>query len=152
MKKRLFQLSLFIVLTGVLLSGVAVAVDYTTKRGKTTPKAEVTAQKQMPSTASSEKKTPRGQLPCSKEDMRAIRKFDRIAHRKAREHEELSEKSEKIKTVEDSMEFGREMNEILAFTRSAEYKAMVPIYKRCNREIPVFRPERQFWIPNNYKN
>ncbi len=122
--------------------GTAWAVDYTTLGSQSG------AQKEQSSTQNADKKD---KEKCEVNDKHAIKKMNkkvaelRIRHRQISLAMKGVTTEEKIKS-DDGEALVQEIQEVTGFFQTDEYKAMRPVYKRCNMTMPDLL-DPPFWQP-----
>ena len=132
MNKRLFQILICITSIGILLQSEAIAANYTAKRNK--PKEQ--KQEQIIAVAK-----------CSKQDLRAIKSFNKIAKKQLEEFYIITKALSTTRSPRKSKSMGKEYNKINSFFLSEEFQNMEVIYKNCSKEIPKPETETPFWLP-----
>ncbi len=120
------------------------AVDYTT--GKSRAKDRVRVIGSSDDIDSSIIKEEEEEYLCTREDLRRIKKFDKVARAKIKEYEEIEATVDDVKTREDAIEFSNKMKAVGSFLYSEEFKQMEAVYNRCGMEIPKLKNRELFWV------
>ena len=130
MNKRLFQILICITSLGILSHNDAMAASYTAKRKKPKEQKQITAV-----------------IKCSKQDLRAIKSFNRTAEKKLEQFYEITETLSMTRSPSKSRSLGKEYNKINNFFLSEEFGFMEVIYKNCGKKIPKPETDEPFWLP-----
>ncbi len=76
------------------------------------------------------------QQQCSRKDQTRIKSFNSKAKSKQKEYNKVMESIEKMKSITDANRMRGKLAKIENFFKSPEYRAMQPVYERCEARMP----------------